>query len=65
MHPRDKNDPVDSETFYVGIRGVGIKGGHSSLDLIQENEENERATGVNNLKIMQASTEINTLNFLI
>jgi hypothetical protein len=39
---------------------VGIKGGHSSPDLMQENE---RATGVNNLKIMQASAERNTLNF--
>jgi hypothetical protein len=57
MHHHEENDPVDSETFDVGMRGVGIKGGHSSPDLMQENE---RATGVNNLKILQASAEVHT-----
>jgi hypothetical protein len=55
MHHHEENDHVDFETFNVGMRGVGIKGGHSSLDIMQENE---RATGVNNLKIMQASAEV-------
>jgi hypothetical protein len=60
MHHHEENGPVDSETFNVGMSGVGlwpvgIRGGHSSLDLMQEYG---RATGVNNLKIMQDSAEI-------
>jgi hypothetical protein len=57
MHHHEENDPVDSETFNVGlwVSKVGT--------IPDQMQENERATGVSNLKIVQASTERNTLNF--
>jgi hypothetical protein len=60
MHHHEENDQEDSETLNVGMKGVGSKGGHFSRDIMQENE---RETGVNNLKTTLASTERNTLNF--